>query len=197
MWFKNKKGLELPITAIIVLIISITFLGLAVYFIKTMFGGGTEIIGGQLAKIKDELRKDMEQSGESFTFSSGSELEIKRGEPFQFYVGVKNTASEEKCYRILMSCLKPFTPDATCPAENVGGKTSDGTTVKDTVWFPKLLSEFTVPANDVSINPATLQISGAQPDTYQMEAKVYAGDKDCSNFAQEPVSTKRYHILLN
>src|SRR3990167_603416 len=115
MLLKNKKGLELPITAIIVLIISITFLGLAVYFIKTMFGGGTELIGGELAKIKGELRKSMEQSGEAFTFSSGSEFEIKRGEPFKFYIGVKNTANDEKCYRILMSCLKPFSPDSTCP----------------------------------------------------------------------------------
>ena len=34
----NKKGLELPITAIIVLIIAISFLGFALYLIKTLSG---------------------------------------------------------------------------------------------------------------------------------------------------------------
>ena len=204
MLFKNKKGLELPITAIIVLIIAITFLGLAVYFIKTLFSGGTEILSGEMAKIKGELRKNMEESGESFIFSVGDELEVKRGEPSKFYIGVRNTAlGAEKCYRIAMRCLKPFTPEAQggkCTLQKpsdalVGGSAFDNSPLDDN-WFPTLLSEFTVPSNEVAVNPVTLQIAGAQPDTYLMEAKVYEGDSNCQGFEESRAISKRFHIVL-
>ncbi|MBI4141828.1 hypothetical protein HY484_02815 [Candidatus Woesearchaeota archaeon] len=207
MLFKNKKGLELPITAIIVLIIAITFLGLAVYFIKTLFTGGTEILSGEMAKIKGELRKNMEESGESFIFSVGDELEVSRGEPLKFYIGVRNTILSEKCYRIAMKCLKPFTPvgqGGRCGSSEtdllVGGIEQDGTPVQQNDnWFTKLLSEFTVPGNEVAVNPVTLQITSAQLDTYLMEANVYDGalsGGQC-DFTQSttPIS-KRFHIIL-
>lgn len=205
MLFNNKKGLELPITAIIVLIIAITFLGLAVYFIKTLFTGGTEILSGELAKIKGELRKNMEDSGESFIFSVGDELEVKRGEPLKFYIGVRNTILTEKCYRISMTCLKSFTPVAQggkCGSLEtdlpVGGIDQDGTPPPEN-WFPKFLSEFTVHGNEVAINPVTLQIASAQLDTYLMEAKVHDGafNQGQCDFSQPTTPlTKRFHIIL-
>lgn len=93
----DKKGaLELSITAIVVLIIAITLLGLAIFFIKNLFKGGTEIFTGELAKIKEQLRTNLEESGELFVFSVGSELEIKKGEPQKFYMGVRNTEEHIK-----------------------------------------------------------------------------------------------------
>lgn len=205
----NKKGLELPITAIIVLIISITFLGLAVYFIKTMFGEGTDLIGGQLAKIKDELRSSMEESGESFTMSSGTELEVKRGERFNFYIGIRNTAGSPKCYKLSIKCLQPFgggsCTQSTTKEVNVGGEDLISKVTGDNNWFPKLLSQFTVNGNDVAVNPVTLQVSKAQPDTYLMEAQAFASNEftsptqTCSSaqfVATEPEITKRFHVTL-
>lgn len=194
----NKKGaLELSITAIVVLIIAITVLGLAIFFIKNLFKGGTEIFTTELAKIKGELRKNLEESGELVVMSKGTELEVKRGSPFEFHIGARNTAPDTRCFRVAIKCSKPFTTGETCP-ELVGGMTADGLTPNPGEnWFPRLLSEVDVSANDIAISPATLQIANARPDTYLMELIVAQGDTDCTNAQQWSEQTKRFHIVLS
>ncbi|MBI4016613.1 MAG: hypothetical protein HY363_02875 [Candidatus Aenigmarchaeota archaeon] len=210
--FSNKKGLELPITAIVVLIIAILFLSLAGMFIKTLFTGGTELLTSELAKMKEQLRKNIEESGELFVMSEGAEMEIKKGAPKKFYFGVRNTASSQVCYRVAVRCLKPFTSGTQCSAasgaENVlvGGKDNSGTVpATGDQWF-KLLDEFSVPANEVYVSPVTLQVSGnVKPDTYLMEVSVYKSNeegKSCaetSNWPSEAGETyqnKRFHIIV-
>ena len=93
----NKKGaLELSITAIVVLIIAITVLGLAIFFIKNLFGESTELLTGQLAKIKEQLRKNLEETGELLVMSKGTELEAKRGEKLKFHIGVRNSGGADR-----------------------------------------------------------------------------------------------------
>jgi hypothetical protein len=199
----NKKGaLELSITAIVVLIIAITVLGLAIFFIKNLFKGGTEIFTAELSKIKDQLRKNIEESGELIVLSKGSELEVKRGERFEFHIGARNTAPDARCFRIAAVCNKPFTSGETCTdAGNeiiVGGMTDIGETpAPGSNWFPRLLSEVEVSGNDIAVSPATLQIATARPDTYLMQLKVYQGDAaDCGSVSTWTEQTKRFHVIL-
>ncbi|MEM4254024.1 MAG: hypothetical protein QXR48_01400 [Candidatus Woesearchaeota archaeon] len=195
----NKKGaLELSITAIVVLIIAITVLGLAIFFIKNLFKGGTEIFTGEMAKIKDQLRKNIEESGDPVVFSKGTELEAKRGEKVDFYIGVRNSDQSypSKCYRISMRCKTPLTPDSTCTPEGndviVGGHD-----VGTANWFPRLLKQFEVKRNDIEVLPVTMQVIGA-PDTYQMVAEVYQTEGDCNtDFGETPWQEKRFYIVLS
>jgi hypothetical protein len=195
----NKKGaLELSITAIVVLIIAITVLGLAIFFIKNLFKGGTEIFTGEMAKIKDQLRKNIEESGDPVVFSKGTELEAKRGEKVDFYIGVRNSdqAFASKCYKISMRCKTPLTADSTCTSDGndiiVGGDE-----VGQANWFPRLLKQFEVKRNDIEVLPVTMQVIGA-PDTYQMVAEVYQTTGDCdSDFGETPWQEKRFYIVLS
>ncbi|MEM4240473.1 MAG: hypothetical protein QXM31_02810 [Candidatus Woesearchaeota archaeon] len=205
----NKKGaLELSITAIVVLIIAITVLGLAIFFIKNLFKGGTEIFTSELAKIKDTLRKNIEESGELVVMSKGAELEVKRGEKFEFHIGTRNTASKTRCFRIGIVCNKPFGDHDCTPYGNdrlVGGLDEAGSPpAPDEKWFPRLLGEFEVPGNDIGVFPATLQIASADPDTYLMYLNVYQGLVDCepgidccSATDSWNTQTKRFHIILS
>ena len=196
----NKKGaLELSITAIVVLIIAITVLGLAIFFIKNLFKGGTEIFTSELAKIKDQLRKNIEETGEPVVFSKGSELEAKRGEKVDFYIGVRNSDQMAKCYRVSMKCIKPFSIDKFCTSEGRDPIIVGGYAVETDSWFPRLLQEFEVKSNDIEVLPLTMQVIGA-PDTYLMEMEVYKADSDCAtgNFASDtPWQSKRFHIVLS
>ncbi|MBI4141827.1 hypothetical protein HY484_02810 [Candidatus Woesearchaeota archaeon] len=207
---KNKKGLELPITSIVIFIIAITFLGLALYFIKTTFLAGIEPVITEMEKIRTQLVKSMQESGETFAFNVADDLRVKRDTPFNFYIGVRNTAPSEKCYRLSIRCLRPFTPDGqggkcsgTPPLNFVGGVDVYGTPVNSADnWFPTMLGEFSVRSNEMQIHPAVLQITGAQIDTYLMEAQLFEGDfqnGQCANFPlsqEEHKLTKRFHIIL-
>ena len=207
--FSHKKGLELPITAIVVLIISITFLGLVLFFIKSIFGGGTLILTQELAKIKSQLIDNMKASGKLFSMSEGAEMELKTGESKQFYIAVRNTAPKDVCYRAAVRCLKAFTPDNHCsPAGTdgilVGGVEPEGTTqpAKGDNWFPKLLREMEISGSEVYVSPVTLQVAGGvKADTYLMEFDIYkeANDDDCTggNWLNEPYQKERFHIIVS
>ena len=207
---RNKKGaLELSITAIVVLIIAITLLGLAIFFINNMFKGGTELIGGEFAKIKDQLRKNMEDSGELVVMDKGTELEVKRGSPFPFHIGVRNNAPQTRCFRISIGCVKAFNTEECIsggqPNVQVGGRDADNNRpASGENWFPSLLSEFEVPGGDISVSPATMQIANANPDTYLMKLYVYQGETDCEEGADccgatstWSTQTKPFHIILS
>lgn len=199
----NKKGaLELSITAIVVLIIAITVLGLAIFFIKNLFKGGTEIFTSELAKIKDQLRKNIEETGEPVVFSKGSELEAKRGEKVDFYIGVRNSdqTTLARCYRVSMKCIKPFSKDSTCTTAGIDPVIVGGYAVESDNWFPRLLEEFEVKKNDIEVLPVTMQVIGS-PDTYLMEMEVYQADNDCVTpgdfHLDTPWQAKRFHIVLS
>lgn len=200
----NKKGaLELSITAIVVLIIAITVLGLAIFFIKNLFKGGTEIFTSELSKIKDQLRENLKESGELVVMSKGTEIEVKRGSPFEFYIGARNTAPEDRCFRVAIVCNNPFTTGETCINNKnnvlIGGVNDVGDTPSPgESWFPRLLAETVVPKNDIAVSPVTLQIANANPDTYLMTLSVYQGDNaDCGLVQTWTPQTKRFHVVLS
>ena len=195
----NKKGaLELSITAIVVLIIAITVLGLAIYFIKNLFGESTKLLTNQLEQIKDQLRKNMEETGDLIVFSGGSELKAKRGSKVDFYVGVRNQGQASKCYRISMVCVKPFLTEGTCTESEKEDAVVGGYYVGNTNWFPKLLQEFEVSPGDIRVLPVTMQIVG-NPDTYLSAMNVYEASGGCASpgtWSDKPWQSKSFTVEL-
>lgn len=207
----NKKGMELPITAIIVLIISITFLGLVLYFIKTSFGGAIEQVGDQLSLLDEQTKTAMERTGEIVSFNFGETLELKKGTRKDIKVGIKNSYSNSDpnkknvCHRFVVKCIQAFDPTNMCPVPAiVGGMDDLGETAQGTnAWFIRLLGETDLPNNEFVALPATVQIATAKPDTYIMEAELFVSDmggekSDCSNKGTFlSTATKRFTIEMS
>jgi hypothetical protein len=191
MKFNKKAALELSITAIVVLIIAITVLGLGIGFIKKQFGTGTKLVEKELANIKDQLKEQVRTGGELLVFSVPEQVSI--GKPETLLVGVRNTAAntegDEVCFRVEVKCKKPFTPGATCMPDvqgtvSVGGYDStnnwEPVTGKNN-WFKSILGEFDLKNYEGDVFDAELLVKGIKPDTYRMEIVVYKepGDRSC------------------
>lgn len=191
----NKKAaLELSITAIVVLIIAITVLGLGIGFIKKQFGAGTELVQEQLTSIKANLRQEIKTGGELLVFSVPEEVNI--GKPVGIIIGVKNTAAnpdgDRVCYRVEVKCRQPFTPDGQCSEDGndvaVGGYDFDnqGYVASDFSrrnWFRSILSQFELKNYEGEVYDAVMQVRGIKPDQYEMEVNVYKNinDKACDD----------------
>lgn len=185
MRFNKKAALELSITAIVVLIIAITVLGLGIGFIKKQFGAGAELVSGELAQIKQQLKEQVRTGGELLVFSVPEEVSI--GKPENTFVGVRNTAAnpdpnkDRVCFRVEVKCIKPFTPDSYCDpttAQNniaVGGWDYDN---QDYVrgnrnWFKSILGEFDLRNYEGDVYDAVMLVRGIKPDSYAMEINIY------------------------
>ncbi len=190
----NKKGaLELSITAIVVLIIAITVLGLGIGFIKKLFGAGTEQISSELAKIKQTIKDQVRTGGELLVFSVPEEVSI--GKPKTTFVGVRNTADnpdgDKVCFRVEVKCMKPFTPNTYCDPRNqqneiaVGGydMTNNDYVSGNNNWFKSILGEFDLRDYEGDVYDAELLVRTIKPDAYAMEINVYKelDNKNCAS----------------
>jgi len=210
MKFNKKAALELSITAIVVLIIAITVLGLGIGFIKKQFGEGGRLVEEQLTSIKQQLRDQMRTGGELLVFSVPDKVNI--GKTGNVVIGVRNTAAGEEgkiCFRIEVKCIQPFTPNTQCVSDvqgpvAVGGYDPENgwDTVKSNHnWFKNLLSQFDLKNYEGDVLDATMLVRGIKPDSYQMEINVYKepGDRTCSmqqfGDAAEALYTSKSFIL--
>ena len=190
----NKKAaLELSITAIVVLIIAITVLGLGIGFIKKQFGAGTKLVESQLAEIKENLKQQVRTGGELLVFNVPDQ--ITPGKPEGMVIGIRNTAGAKEgkdrvCFRVEVRCIKPFTPDSYCDSKNqknevaVGGYDAEtGEPVKgDRSWFKSILGEFNLKSYEGDVFDSEMLVRGLAPDSYSMEINVYKepDGNDCS-----------------
>lgn len=190
MRFNKKAALELSITAIVVLIIAITVLGLGIGFIKKQFGAGTKLVEKELANIKEQIREQVRTGGELLVFSVPEQVAI--GKPDTLMIGVRNTAAnpegEESCFRVEVRCKKPFTPGTQCVQDIagpvvVGGFEAEGWTpvTGRNNWFKSILGEFDLKNYEGDVFEAVMLVKGIKPDSYQMEINVYKepGDRTC------------------
>lgn len=213
----NRRGaLELSITAIVVLIIAITILGLGIGFIKKQFGAGTELVGNQLNLIKQQLKDQMKESGELLTFSFPEQA--RKGSPENIVIGVLNTAANPKyqddpkqdsvCFRVEVRCIKPFTPNSEC----IDGKSNpvvvggyDSSTLdpvpSDQNWFKSLNGEFDLKNFEGNAYDGTILVKGIKSDRYSMEVNVYKspGDLKCDeqDFTADQVPYSSRSFILN
>ena len=171
-----KKGaLELSITAIVVLIIAITVLGFAIFFIKSLFTTGQEILEGEITKVKDKLKDDFASEGKSIGINVGTDIRLESGKPKQLFIGVKNAESRRVCYGIIVKCLGS-TGEVSCEDIQstepgaVGGIGADDTS---NIWFKKLFAALPVEPNDVAVLPTTVQVpTKFGKETFQMRLEV-------------------------
>jgi hypothetical protein len=195
---RNKKGaLELSITAIVILIIAITILGLGIGFIKKQFGAGTELVGGELTRIREQMKDDIKASGELLVLNM-PETSLSSGKPQNVLIGVKNTMSNPDkgrvCFWVEVKCLQPFNPDNTCSKGYsniaIGGVDSENNfyPVREHNWFSSILSKFDIRNYDAEVFPATMLVRDAKPDQYSMEINLYRDleSRSCDD-SSEPV----------
>lgn len=204
MRFNKKAALELSITAIVVLIIAITVLGLGIGFIKKLFGAGTEQISGELSKIKEQIKEQVRTGGELLVFSVPEEVQV--GKPKNTFVGVRNTAdnpnADRVCFRVEVKCIKPFTPGAYCDPRNnrnniaVGGydMVNNEYVAGNNNWFKSILGEFNLRDFEGDVYDAVMLVRGVKPDSYAMEINVYKATNDfaCENADFFPIEDAHY-----
>ncbi len=192
MKFNKKAALELSITAIVVLIIAITVLGLGISFIKKQFGAGTQLVEKELSNIKEQLKEQVRTGGELLVFSVPEQVSI--GKPQGVVIGVRNTAAnpegDKVCFRVEVKCIKPFTPGAQCVPDFQGAVAVGGydpsnawePVIGNRNWFKSILGEFDLKSYEGDVFDAVLLVKGIKPDSYQMEINVYKepADRDCT-----------------
>ncbi len=190
MRFNKKAALELSITAIVVLIIAITVLGLGIGFIKKQFGAGTELVQSEFSEIKQQLKDKVRTGGELLVFSVPESVSI--GKPQSTFVGVRNTAAnpdpdkDRVCFRVEVKCIKPFTPESYCDpglSQNnvaVGGWDYEGQgyVPGNRNWFKSILAEFDLRNYEGDVYDAVMLVRGIKPDSYSMEINVYKDPDD-------------------
>ncbi|PIN76243.1 hypothetical protein COV18_00390 [Candidatus Woesearchaeota archaeon CG10_big_fil_rev_8_21_14_0_10_37_12] len=214
----NKRGaLELSITAIVVLIIAITVLGLGISFIKKQFGAGTSLVEQQLTGIREQLREQVRSGGELLVFSIPDKVNV--GKPSGVVIGVRNTAANREegrdrvCFRVEVKCIQPFTPDAYCDPRDtlnniaVGGYDFDNdgfvsNLAPERNWFRTILGQFDLKDYDGDVYDAVLLVRGLKSDSYEMEVNVYkaiddracADDPDFSSFEDALYASKKFIV---
>jgi len=213
MRFNKKAALELSITAIVVLIIAITVLGLGIGFIKKQFGAGTQLVEKELSNIKEQLKEQVRTGGELLVFSVPEQVSI--GKPQGVIIGVRNTLANQEagkvCFVVEVRCIQPFTPNAFCDPTGqrnniaVGGIDSETWTPVsgNTNWFKSILGKFDLKNYEGDVFDAQMLVRGIKPDAYQMEINVYGAKapdyKDCSQFdfqdAREQLYASKTFIL--
>ena len=198
MKLNKRAALELSITAIVVLIIAITVLGLGIGFIKKQFGAGTELVTKEFSGIKEQLRKQVKTGGELLVFSVPEQVSI--GTPEAVLIGIRNTAANPEgdriCFRVEVRCLQPFTPDSQCVADQTGAVAVGGydmesqgfvTKVKPNHnWFKSIGpggGQFDLKNYEGEAYDASILIRGIKSDLYSMEINIYKAinDKECAN----------------
>ncbi|MBI4145963.1 hypothetical protein HY489_01350 [Candidatus Woesearchaeota archaeon] len=191
----RRAALELSITAIVVLIIAITVLGLGIGFIKKQFEAGTELVSKELSNIKEQIKQQVKTGGELLVFPEPEPVGL--GKTQNVIVGVRNTVAntggDRVCFRVEFKCVQPFTPEETCIVGKqnplvIGGYDMDAQifvqkSAQDRNWFQKLESQFDIKNYDGEVKDAILQVRNARPDAYSMEVNVYKAidDKACAD----------------
>jgi type II secretory pathway pseudopilin PulG len=114
----NKKGVQIPVMMIVILIIAIITLGLIIGFIQFFFTDIDQTVREQLAGVKADLRSNLKEGRSLVDTSFGEKLEVKLGEAKPVAFAIKNTGSnpdgETVCYRAGIQCLKSHDLDGRC-----------------------------------------------------------------------------------
>ncbi len=194
MRYNKKAALELSITAIVVLIIAITVLGLGIGFIKNLFTKGTETIEEQYESIRERLKEEFLQQGVVIGFSAGTDIEVDFGKRKEFFLGLRNTESSTRCYQADVVCKRPFSPELTdC------GKSPPGESMiwgDNSRWFTTFPPDVEVEGNDLYVAPVTLHITDAAKGTYRLALSLYKAD-DCDSIDITKDDQKIETILLH
>lgn len=166
---QNKRAsLELSISAIVIVILAMTLLGLGIAFIKNIFSQTNELSESAFGKVSDQIQKDLLDSDEKLIFSQ-SKLSVEKGSSQLLGWGIRNDKSAKMNYWLEFTALKC---PGICPAKEE----------IDNNWFTfkynpdgndsSLLYELA--GNDHSIKRVDLTIPRtAEPGLYLIDLSIY------------------------
>ena len=153
MVFNNKKGIELGINFIVILIIAIVVFSFGIYFTAQIFSGAKE--------LKENIDKDTElqiqdalRSGQKVSVAPTT-IELKAGEGKSVGLGIVNLLGCDATFKIFVS-------DSNTPEldGNMAYLYTDTQSIKN---------------SDEKVVPIFIQVPGAtQPGTYATDIKVNA-----------------------
>ena len=113
MFFSRRASLELSISAIVIVILAMTLLGLGMAFIKNVFSNTEELSASTFDRVSGQLQKSLIGSDEKLVFSQ-SKLSIEKGSSELLGWGIKNDENTKMNYWAEFTALK--CPSA-CPAK--------------------------------------------------------------------------------
>lgn len=211
MKLNKKAALEISITTVVILIIAITVLGLAIPFIKNVFGKAGDIFENKFEEIKNLLEDDLTKGELLNVYPPSGKVVL--GKKLGVAVGVRSSASSEDtngrvCFRLQVKCVKPFDIDNFCDRRNqenditVGGIEYDRTKPK-LKWFEGINPEFDLEEGQKDVFKSELTINDAKPDTYDFELRLYKAinnrpckDADFGSEQDSLYATKNFRVEL-
>lgn len=178
---KNKKAaLQLSINAVVVIIIAIVMLGLALTFVRNIFGGVMEDLGEVRGEIREQMKKDLIASTEKADLNN-DELTLKAGQTKEIYLGIRNYLS--KTVNFCVACPNCGDGKEWCDGEEYPmGAARECSSFDDesdckTALQIDTFGELTVGRDDVEVTKMVVKAnSGANPDTYLVPIHVYGDD---------------------
>lgn len=174
----RKASLQLSINAIVVLILAITILGLGLNFIKNNFGAVEQQFGTVSEELQDEMVEKIKESGELLVFNK-LELDLKKGNPEKFYIGIKNTDAAAACFNISFECQTPQTAGTFCDGAALNYISATTGAADSLNWF-SLFQQKEVKSGETFVTPVDLLIPTAASDTYLMRVYVRKGPSGCA-----------------
>lgn len=109
----NKRAIELSLSFIVIIIISLVVLAGSMYFIRNLFTSAQETQMALDARTEEEL-KTLLQGGEIVAVPIGKKT-IRIGKQEVFWIGVANVLATEKDFYVLIGFDSAFTPDGLYP----------------------------------------------------------------------------------
>jgi len=106
----NKKAMELSVTVIILLIISIIIFGFGIYMLKQIFFGANEIQASLEQQAQAQIEQMLKEENALVAVPFGTKT-ARRGESVVFGVGVRNTGDTMNKYTIVTAFDNAVTPD--------------------------------------------------------------------------------------
>jgi len=158
MTFMHKKGaFELSITAIVILILGITILGLGLIFITSIFKEGSEQFERAADTVDKQFIEQLKATDETVAIDR-PKLEIENTDQAQIFIAFNNKEEADRDYVITSdtACTR-IGPDPSCTGVTIEYKTT----------------ATNVPAGDVTVQPINLKVdSTAEKGTYIWDLQV-------------------------
>lgn len=108
----NKKGLELPVSMMVLLILAILMFGLGIYMVRLIFGGAGEIQTQLEARTEEEIERLIRQEN-ALVAVPFSNKEVRKGGVETFGIGVRNVRNQPLWFSAVTNFKGAFSKDGT------------------------------------------------------------------------------------
>jgi hypothetical protein len=170
----NKKGMELPINFLVMLILGLVMFGAAITIVYKIYFSTNDLqkqLDSQTKKqIESELRKG---SGEKVMFGLTTK-EIKRGDNDVFGIGIRNDKAAETDFYVTVSCTYAYKPDGVTPICSPTGLACSGVCG---TWGTGPLDKITILPKEVKVDGIYVIVpKTAEYGTYYFDVQTCTGN---------------------